>query len=346
MKRNPNCTPLISEFDKFIRAFSSGRRRKPDGNRISRGTIESYKNCKKILVRFSAKYGELEVYIGLTINKRIFRERSRYWKHTLFHFIDFLRACQYSENYVWNNLKIFKALLHYLRQQHGWPDAGLVVVKMPRLVQPDPLTLSVKQLQQLIQAKFDFSYKDQRLAIARDLVVTGCLTALRFSDLIALKWSNLVQRGEKTWLEIQSQKTGVLTKLLLPTFLIDLLMRYRKSRRQTIFPHICNVNLNLQIKKLGRLMGWCESAPVIRSHHGMLKVERLGKFYELLTTHTMRRTGITLMLQLGMPEHLVRQISGHAPNSKEFFRYIKIAQNWQDEESERVHKLIVDGAII
>jgi hypothetical protein len=43
-----------------------------------------------------------------------------------------------------------------------------------------------------------------------------------------------------------------------------------------------------------------------------------------------------------MPEHLVRQISGHAPNSKEFYRYVKIAQNWQDDESQRVYKLIAE----
>lgn len=55
----------------------------------------------------------------------------------------------------------------------------------------------------------------------------------------------------------------------------------------------------------------------------------------------MRKTGITLMLQLGMPENMVRQISGHAPNSKEFYRYIRIAQSWKDEESERIHNLIV-----
>jgi intergrase/recombinase len=57
----------------------------------------------------------------------------------------------------------------------------------------------------------------------------------------------------------------------------------------------------------------------------------------------MRRTCITIMLQLGMPEHLVRQVSGHAPNSREFFRYVKIAQNWQDNETERVHKEILNG---
>jgi intergrase/recombinase len=51
------------------------------------------------------------------------------------------------------------------------------------------------------------------------------------------------------------------------------------------------------------------------------------------------------MLQLGMPENIVRKISGHAPNSKEFYRYIQVAQDWQDEETEKVHQSILPNSI-
>jgi integrase len=343
MKKLLKCVPLIAEFDKFIRASVSGRRRKPDGNRISPGTLESYRNCRKILVKFSAKYEEPQVYSGLTVNKAIFRVRSRYWKQTLFQFTDYLRSCKYCETYIWNNQKIFRAFMHHIGQQYGWPDAGLAVFKMPRLVQPEPLTLSVAQLLELLRAELGTSYQQKRLAIVRDMVLTGCITALRYSDLMALRWSNMVKKGGATWLEVQSQKTGVMTKLLLPQFIIDTLARYRKLRKQTIFPRISNVNLNIQIKKLGSTMGWFDPTPVVKCRNGILRIERIGKFYELLTTHTMRRTGITLLLQLGMPEQLVRQISGHAPNSREFYRYVKIAQDWQDEESKKVHDLIISS---
>jgi hypothetical protein len=46
------------------------------------------------------------------------------------------------------------------------------------------------------------------------------------------------------------------------------------------------------------------------------------------------------MLALGMPEHIVRKISGHVANSKEFFRYVKMAQNVIDQESDRVFEKI------
>ena len=50
----------------------------------------------------------------------------------------------------------------------------------------------------------------------------------------------------------------------------------------------------------------------------------------------MRRSAITTMLRLQMPEHLVRKISGHAPNSKEFHKYVAISQDYLDVESDKV----------
>ena len=61
---------------------------------------------------------------------------------------------------------------------------------------------------------------------------------------------------------------------------------------------------------------------------------------DLISTHTMRRTGITTMLSLGMAEHLVRRISGHAANSKEFFRYVELAQEYIDTETDKVFKTL------
>ena len=50
------------------------------------------------------------------------------------------------------------------------------------------------------------------------------------------------------------------------------------------------------------------------------------KYYDHLSSHTMRRTAITTLLVLGVPEQVVRRVSGHAPGSKEFYKYVVIAQ--------------------
>jgi integrase len=61
-----------------------------------------------------------------------------------------------------------------------------------------------------------------------------------------------------------------------------------------------------------------------------------------ITTHTMRRTAITTMLRLGMPEQATRKISGHAANSKEFFRYVQLAQDYIDKQTDMVFDKIVN----
>jgi hypothetical protein len=54
----------------------------------------------------------------------------------------------------------------------------------------------------------------------------------------------------------------------------------------------------------------------------------------------MGKTSISNMLALGMLEHIARKISGHAANSKEFFRYVKLAQNVIDQVADKVFEQI------
>lgn len=70
------------------------------------------------------------------------------------------------------------------------------------------------------------------------------------------------------------------------------------------------------------------------------KTKEPYRFCDLITSHTMRRTAITTMLCLHMPENLVRKISGHAAGSKEFFRYVELSQKFMDYETEKVYEQI------
>jgi intergrase/recombinase len=58
----------------------------------------------------------------------------------------------------------------------------------------------------------------------------------------------------------------------------------------------------------------------------------------------MRRTAITTMLMLGMKEHVVRKISGHADNSKSFYRYVNLVQSYLDNEVDEVFSKLVEMA--
>jgi intergrase/recombinase len=60
----------------------------------------------------------------------------------------------------------------------------------------------------------------------------------------------------------------------------------------------------------------------------------------------MRKTAITTMLCLGMPENLVRKISGHAPGSKDFFRYVQLSQKYMDNETEKIFEILKNKTLL
>jgi len=99
--------------------------------------------------------------------------------------------------------------------------------------------------------------------------------------------------------------------------------------------------------------GWTETFVKIRQRRGLLvpvykdpdkKIHY--RFCDHVASHLMRRTAITNMLYLGMREEIVRKISGHAPGSKEFYRYIAFAQSYLDNEVEMMHKKLDEKQLV
>ncbi len=66
------------------------------------------------------------------------------------------------------------------------------------------------------------------------------------------------------------------------------------------------------------------------------------KFFEHITAHTMRRTAITNLLILGVPEPIVRKISGHAAGSREFYKYVNIADGYLNDEVKKAYKKLME----
>lgn len=100
--------------------------------------------------------------------------------------------------------------------------------------------------------------------------------------------------------------------------------------------------MNKKIKLIMETYGFTETIERTRQKRGVpitiLKNNKPFRFCDAVSTHTMRRSAITTLLSLGMNEQMVRQISGHAANSKEFYRYVSFAQNYIDTEIDLVHQ--------
>jgi integrase len=253
----------------------------------------------------------------------------------------------YFDNYVGLVIKELRCFFNYIEMERRIPIGSYHKSFFVPKEEIPIIALSVEQLNYII---YDEAYnallKQKKREEIRDVFVFGCTVALRISDLLQLTVKNLVVQNNNYYLRVKSQKTATMTSIKLPDYAVALIKKY-EGKYATLLPEMTPQWFNSQLKSFARM---------IPDNYEMIKVrERRGKqvviykdpikktHYQLsdhITSHTMRRTAITVMLNLGMPEHIVRKISGHAVNSREFYRYVQLTQQVIDVESEKVFEKI------
>jgi hypothetical protein len=210
------------------------------------------------------------------------------------------------------------------------------------------ILLTYEQLQFLIFNKEFDSNLPEHLKQTKDIFIFGCTVALRFSDIFNISQLDFEVYNGKYYLKNKSLKTNTDTKILLPEYAIKIIHKNNNKNRanKKLFPTISLSQFNDNLKKIGELAGWTAEIGKERTRQGkyfpvsMPGTHKTYRFCDLLSSHVMRRTAITTLLTLGMPENLVRNISGHSSNSISFFRYVKFAQPYIDKEMEMVHQKI------
>ena len=338
---------LTGQVQKFITASRTGRRRMPNGRKIGRGTIANYKACHRLLSEYEEKQNRtVRVYAGLHIGKQVFTQERKYWQQFYHSWSDFLYGKGYFDNYIADMFKILRTLLNWLHKEKGWLVNSIAPSGYITKEQISIVVLSPEQLQFLINDS-DFQRSlSPCLQRVKDIFVTGCTVALRVSDLLKLTGKNIEEAGGRHYLVVHSGKTQARTRVLLPDYIMEIFKKYNRKYK-TLLPPMANGNLNIQLKVLAEKAGWTDIVAKTRMQRGIAQVrykdkrnKKLHRFCDLVTSHTMRRTAITTMLTLGMPEHLVRKVSGHAANSREFYRYVNLSQQYLDKETTRVFDLL------
>jgi integrase len=342
MPRIKKVFPFFELYDKFVQDSKTGRRLQPNGKRLSAGTLLNYGYTRNLLQQFClAKSMELRLKPVKYLTKREQTTEKNYWKRFYKKFTDYLYAdCGHFDNYVGQNIKNLRVFFNYLNKDLLLNIGDFHKQFYVRKEEIPVVTLMPEELNYFIYNKELDEKLNARLQRVRDMFVFGCTVALRISDLLALKKSNLRIVGDNWYLVVRSQKTKTDTQVKLPDYAVDILKKY-KFRNGKLLPHFNKVNLNLYLKQLLETAGFTHPVNKAREIRGRIKemTKERGsrkttyRFCDMVTTHTMRRTAITVMLSLGTPEQVVRKISGHSPMSKEFFRYVAVAQAYQDKST-------------
>lgn len=223
----------------------------------------------------------------------------------------------FGNNYVHKLTSTLKTILREADRREVAPGLkvrdGWLVAKRE---EPPAIYLTEDELAQL----FDLDLSgNPRLCRVRDLFLVGCHTGLRFSDFTVLKPGNFKKAADgKEYIEMMTQKTGAKVTIPVKSEVREILTRYAYQ----IPKPISNQNFNEYLKEVGQLAGLTEPTMLTHFRNGK-RIDQTCPKYELMTTHTARRSFATNAYKAHVPLKYIMTVTGHT-TEREFYKYVRI----------------------
>lgn len=172
------------------------------------------------------------------------------------------------------------------------------------------------------------------MRITRDVFCFSCFTSLRFSDAANLKKANISDNS----LTITTIKTADTITIELNKYALAVLERYAdEDLKGYALPHITNQRMNMYLKELCELCGI--NRPITHTYYrGSERIDETMPKYELIGTHTGRRTFICNALMLGIPAEIVMKWTGHA-DYKSMKPYIDVTNKAKAKAMDKFNEL-------
>ena len=155
---------------------------------------------------------------------------------------------------------------------------------------------------------------DKQLEEIRDVFITGCFTGLRYSDLSTLSPEHIDLDNENINLKQRKVHKAVVIPMI--DYVPEILKKYNYD-----LPKIPRYMFNERVKELGRKIKLSQKIEVVR-RKGKEREKRVYEKWEMISSHTCRRSFCTNMYLSGFPAAELMRISGHKSPSA-FMRYIK-----------------------
>lgn len=162
---------------------------------------------------------------------------------------------------------------------------------------------------------FEKDFKDRPgLERVRDLFLVGCWTGCRFSDISQIIPENI----SEGFIHLKQYKTGEKVIIPLHPVVTAILNKYEGRLPETI----SNQKFNKALKDIA------EAAEINEMTHkaitkGGVKVSTAYKKFDLVTSHTARRSFATNLYKSGFPSLSIMAITGHKTEDS-FLKYIKV----------------------
>ncbi|MBP6609646.1 MAG: site-specific integrase [Paludibacter sp.] len=298
---------LIAYIEDFIKKAPT-RKKKRQNTFIREGTIKSYVSNLARLKAFT-KFKKKSDFLLSEVDTKFVND-----------YVDFLTKTkrtvrtkkgevvnevkQYTNNTIGNAMKLLKTFLMDAPGHNVNLEDDIVVYKE----EVDSVYLNETELQ--ILKDFDFS-DVPHLDRVRDGFLCLAWTCSRISDIGKV---NNIRNG---MIQYNQQKTNNKVVIPLHPVVSEILNKYDGG-----LPTISDQKFNDYLKDVCRLAGLTELHTITRTVGGKEVTESSPK-YELISSHTGRRSFCTNMYKRGLDSLMIRSISGHK-TEKSFLTYIKI----------------------
>ena len=320
-----NRMTLMKFIDKYIEEVSNGGRQTANGTNYSPNTVKSIKQALTQFRNF-CKWKKKE-YDFDDIDMQFYYDFTAYLKKELKDRKGNVVKKAYNVNSVGKCVKELKVVM-YTAESEGhhkndvWKDKRFKGTR----IDVDSIYLTKDDLA-AIQAA-DLSKYDKGHEWARDIFMAGVWTAQRVSDYNNIS-KDQIETHTKRWIEdvpdpehpgqtkpeirtreimfinIRQQKTGAKVSIPVSTELKAILEKYDFQ-----LPHLEDQVINRYLKDICQCAGLTEEVEIVETTGGTPVRVKKPK-YELVHTHTARRTGATLMYLSGMDVYDIIKITGH-----------------------------------
>ena len=171
-----------------------------------------------------------------------------------------------------------------------------------------------------LKKMYDIDLSDNpTMELARDIFLIGCYIGQRVSDYNGLTKNDIVNIKGRQYFKIRQSKTK--TDVLCP--ITKEIAEIMKLRHNNLPPKKLNEqDINDELKLLGERLGFTKKIKCEFTKGGKKIVQMIPK-YDLIMTHTARRSFCTNMYLKKMPVYDIMLFSGHK-TEREFYKYIKI----------------------
>lgn len=170
----------------------------------------------------------------------------------------------------------------------------------------------------------------------RDVFLFCCFSGLRHSDANNLRRSDIKDNS----LTVTTVKTADSIIIELNDITKAILEKYKDVpfKDDKALPNLTNQAMNRDLKKLCRLAGIDEEIRVT-TYKGNVRTDEVHPKYELVGTHTGRRTFIVNALSLGIPPDVVMKWTGHS-DYKSMKPYIDIVDSIKAQAMTKFNSLL------